>query len=664
MFKSTSLFKAGVLNQLLNYYNALLPFKNDSIFKKELESFYFQIVLILPYVEDEIMLRNILDNIELQVDLLYDPALYNDSWVNTLLCEAIHLENQVLVRVLISYDSRYNTRSDLLDFIRKHPALEQLIVNDLRILKVGTIIAQQFIRLEEFNNHQALALKINSIVQLSLVHNQDFNVLKQEFGFNNNIFHAIALDNTISVQDCFKIFKHFGQRIEYLLEYNALGHRPLYNAVFICNKNFLTFYSSVTKINNVDIDDKWIVDKYANNVAHILARIQYDDNVKYVLTLCNAVYEVLPYKNHYQQSAICDAIIFRNIPFINYWEQNNFGFTELDKGGNSLWQYYVISGYESQEPYILEQSLELIYEKLKSKIAQTIYKKNHMGLTPIQLAIKTLRVTALELLLNSHTLKDRITFTDKDNEGYSISDIMAMNFGKNYHNNVRIAAIRNIVNLLIPFVNSIKSNYHDGSQRILDILTQKLQKPLWLFLNDLFRTEVLNILRKNGHTTISDQHNDFFIRANDVIQAAISRIKLQDLSQKFKDTINALQFDIVFCKTNVWGDNLINVLMTKEHIGFTQEYMIPLIIELLSPELKQHYMHMSNNIGQLPVHIAAESPNDIIDYFLLSALSHQLCKFREPLNSTIKFDHKMSHSFIPIGDRHRPFFGNIINCQI
>uniref|UniRef100_UPI00313BB352 IS630 transposase-related protein n=1 Tax=Rickettsia endosymbiont of Urophora cardui TaxID=3066265 RepID=UPI00313BB352 len=32
-----------------------------------------------------------------------------------------------------------------------------------------------------------------------------------------------------------------------------------------------------------------------------------------------------------------------------------------------------------------------------------------------------------------------------------------------------------------------------------------------------------------------------------------------------------------------------------------------------------------------------------------SALSHQLCKFREPLNSTIKFDHKMSHSFIPIG---------------
>uniref|UniRef100_UPI00313BCC8F hypothetical protein n=1 Tax=Rickettsia endosymbiont of Urophora cardui TaxID=3066265 RepID=UPI00313BCC8F len=46
------------------------------------------------------------------------------------------------------------------------------------------------------------------------------------------------------------------------------------------------------------------------------------------------------------------------------------------------------------------------------------------------------------------------------------------------------------------------------------------------------------------------------------------------------------------------------------------------------------------------------------------ALSHQLCKFREPLNSTIKFDHKMSHSFIPIGDRHRPFFGNIINCQI
>ncbi len=48
----------------------------------------------------------------------------------------------------------------------------------------------------------------------------------------------------------------------------------------------------------------------------------------------------------------------------------------------------------------------------------------------------------------------------------------------------------------------------------------------------------------------------------------------------------------------------------------------------------------------------------------LKALSHQLCKFREPLNSTIKFDHKMSHSFIPIGDRHRPFFGNIINCQI
>ncbi len=45
---------------------------------------------------------------------------------------------------------------------------------------------------------------------------------------------------------------------------------------------------------------------------------------------------------------------------------------------------------------------------------------------------------------------------------------------------------------------------------------------------------------------------------------------------------------------------------------------------------------------------------------ILSALSHQLCKFREPLNSTIKFDHKMSHSFIPIGDRHRPFFGNII----
>uniref|UniRef100_UPI00397B2A1E transposase n=1 Tax=Rickettsia endosymbiont of Urophora cardui TaxID=3066265 RepID=UPI00397B2A1E len=40
----------------------------------------------------------------------------------------------------------------------------------------------------------------------------------------------------------------------------------------------------------------------------------------------------------------------------------------------------------------------------------------------------------------------------------------------------------------------------------------------------------------------------------------------------------------------------------------------------------------------------------------LKALSHQLCKFREPLNSTIKFDHKMSHSFIPIGDRHRPFF--------
>uniref|UniRef100_UPI00313EF304 IS256 family transposase n=1 Tax=Rickettsia endosymbiont of Urophora cardui TaxID=3066265 RepID=UPI00313EF304 len=49
---------------------------------------------------------------------------------------------------------------------------------------------------------------------------------------------------------------------------------------------------------------------------------------------------------------------------------------------------------------------------------------------------------------------------------------------------------------------------------------------------------------------------------------------------------------------------------------------------------------------------------------LCLALSHQLCKFREPLNSTIKFDHKMSHSFIPIGDRHRPFFGNIINCQI
>ncbi len=56
----------------------------------------------------------------------------------------------------------------------------------------------------------------------------------------------------------------------------------------------------------------------------------------------------------------------------------------------------------------------------------------------------------------------------------------------------------------------------------------------------------------------------------------------------------------------------------------------------------------------------------IIDHItdLLKALSHQLCKFREPLNSTIKFDHKMSHSFIPIGDRHRPFFGNIINCQI
>ncbi len=54
----------------------------------------------------------------------------------------------------------------------------------------------------------------------------------------------------------------------------------------------------------------------------------------------------------------------------------------------------------------------------------------------------------------------------------------------------------------------------------------------------------------------------------------------------------------------------------------------------------------------------------IINKSVYVALSHQLCKFREPLNSTIKFDHKMSHSFIPIGDRHRPFFGNIINCQI
>ncbi len=63
----------------------------------------------------------------------------------------------------------------------------------------------------------------------------------------------------------------------------------------------------------------------------------------------------------------------------------------------------------------------------------------------------------------------------------------------------------------------------------------------------------------------------------------------------------------------------------------------------------------------------ADTPEILRDLSFIiqsGALSHQLCKFREPLNSTIKFDHKMSHSFIPIGDRHRPFFGNIINCQI
>ncbi len=35
--------------------------------------------------------------------------------------------------------------------------------------------------------------------------------------------------------------------------------------------------------------------------------------------------------------------------------------------------------------------------------------------------------------------------------------------------------------------------------------------------------------------------------------------------------------------------------------------------------------------------------------------------FLEPLKSPIKFDYKMSHSFIPVRDRHGPFFGNIIN---
>lgn len=50
-------------------------------------------------------------------------------------------------------------------------------------------------------------------------------------------------------------------------------------------------------------------------------------------------------------------------------------------------------------------------------------------------------------------------------------------------------------------------------------------------------------------------------------------------------------------------------------------------------------------------------------------LDIQLCKFiHKPLNialnSIVKFYQKVSHSFIPISNRHSPFCRDIVNCQV
>ena len=52
-----------------------------------------------------------------------------------------------------------------------------------------------------------------------------------------------------------------------------------------------------------------------------------------------------------------------------------------------------------------------------------------------------------------------------------------------------------------------------------------------------------------------------------------------------------------------------------------------------------------------------------------SGLDIQLCKFiHKPLNITlnsiVKFYQKVSHSFIPISNRHSPFCRDVVNCQV
>ena len=64
------------------------------------------------------------------------------------------------------------------------------------------------------------------------------------------------------------------------------------------------------------------------------------------------------------------------------------------------------------------------------------------------------------------------------------------------------------------------------------------------------------------------------------------------------------------------------------------------------------------------------SVGTFLEYFdVMLGLSIQLCKFINKslhivLNSIVKFYQKVSHSFIPISNRHSPFCRNIIDCQV